>query len=138
MPFCIPDVYSRYTFLQLRTSSDRLTELRQVFSPNPQDTSISHGWQLPTLNPVLDGTRRDFEQLGYFLGRVDATDLGSLWENRRFLFSWHTQIGPLRVVSLGRTSLNLTEELCTRKTPLNIPQFTKFRQQKSYISGLYV
>jgi hypothetical protein len=117
-----------YTFLQLRTSSDRLTELCQIFSPNPQDTTIAHGWQLPAPNPVLNGTRRDFQQLSYLLGRVDAAYLGGLWQNRRFLFGWHTQIGLLMVVSLGPTSVNLTEEFCTQETPSKIPQNPKLRQ----------
>jgi hypothetical protein len=38
----------------------------------------------------------------------------------------------LRVVSLGRTSLDLTEKFCTQKTPLNILQHPKLRKEKSY------
>jgi hypothetical protein len=103
----------RHTFLPLCTSSDRLAELGQVVSPDTQDTSIPHGWQLPALNPVLDGTRSHFQQLGHFLRRVDPAYLGRFWQNRRLFPRWHTQPCLLKVVSLGRTSLNFTEKFCT-------------------------
>ena len=111
VPFCIPNVHTRYTYLPLRTTSNSLPKLRQVVSPNTQDTSKAHRRELPRPNPLLDGAWGHFQQLGNFLGRIDAPYLGSLWQDRRlFLAWWHTQQCPLKVVSLGRTSLNLTEK----------------------------
>src|SRR5262245_36894977 len=43
---CPPRVYIRYTFLPLRTSYGSLPKLCQVFSPDTQDTSIAHRWEV--------------------------------------------------------------------------------------------
>lgn len=128
VPFCVPDVYTRYTFLQLRTFARHLAELRQLVSSDTIDTTIPHRWELPGTNPLLHGTRVDFQQLGYFLGRIDPAYFGRLWQDRRLFPRWHTQQCPFKVVSLGRTSLNLTEKLCTHEPTLNLLYIPNFRQ----------
>src|SRR5262245_27017894 len=117
---CVPHVHLWYTFLPLRTSSGHLAELGQIFSSDTQDTSIPHSWQLSTLDPILDCPCGDFQQFGNFLGRIHPTDLRRFWHDRRFFLSWHTQQRPFKVVSLDRTSINLTENFCTHRRPLNI------------------
>ena len=123
VPFCVPDVYTRYTCLPLRTPCDSLPKLRQVFSPNTQDTSVALRWKLPPLNPILDGTRGHLQQFRNFLGRIDSAYFGRFWQDRRLFPRWHTQPCSFKVVSLGRISLNLTEELCTLKTHLKIHKY---------------
>ena len=128
MPFCIPNVHTRYTCLALRTPAGHLAELHQVFSSNTIDTTIPHCWELPGTNPLLYGTHVDFHQLGYFLGRIDPAYFGRLWQDRRLFPRWHMQQRPFKVVSLGRTSLNLTEKLCTHESTLNLLYIPNLRQ----------
>ena len=111
--------------------SDRFAEPGQVISSNTQDTSIPRRWQLPALNPVLDSPHGDLQQLGNFLGGIHPANLRRFWQHGRLFLRWHTQVLPFKVVSLGPYSLNLTEEFCTQKTPLNVLQHPKFRNEKS-------
>ena len=105
-----------------------LTKGDQVSLANTQEPSIAHRGEAPGANPLLHSTRGDFQQLGYFFGRIQTPYLCGLWQYRLLFPCWHTQPRLLKVVSLGRTSLNLTEKLCILKWYLRIPQFYNFRQ----------
>ena len=121
VPFCVPEVYPRYTCLALRTSSSLAAKLGQVFRAHTIESSIPHRAQLAETNPFLNRAIADLQQLGNLMGRIHPAYVGRFWQDRcLFLGGWHRKQYPFRVVSLGTTSLNLTEGFCILKLLLNV------------------
>ena len=119
VPFCLPYVHIKWTFLDLHTSFSLTPKLSQVFSTDPIEPSIPDSAQLPHTNPLLHGPIADLQQFGYFMRRIHPSHVCDFWQNSGlFLGGWHRKQCPFRVVSLVRYSINLTEELCTPKLPL--------------------